>query len=80
MVCQPNDWKGEKKMESKKWIEIFSQGDIWELESIGSTLYAERMDWDFSERYDDEEIADNGISGLGERARLMGLALVVMGE
>ena len=62
-------------MEQKKWLEIFSQGDIWELEVDGDTLRAYETGNDHSD-YDPDELSDNGISDVHERARMMGLKLI----
>ena len=61
----------------EKWIEIFSQGDIWELRVIGNELRAFLTGNDHSD-YEIEELVDNGISTVNERAKSMGLKLVVI--
>ena len=63
-------------MERKKWMEIFSQGDIWELEERDGKLLAMRIEGAEAENYSNDELADNGISSVRERARMMGLELV----
>jgi len=64
-----------EKMETGKWIEVFSQGDIWELEEVNGNLRA-YLTRNESEDYDDDELCDNGISNVSERARMMRLKLV----
>ncbi len=63
------------KTENEKWIEIFSQGDIWELEVIGNELRAYETGNDHSD-YEESKLSDNGISTVEERAQIMGLTLV----
>ena len=63
-------------MQRKKWMEIFSQGDIWELEERDGKLLAMRIEGAEAENYSKDELADNGISSVRERARMMGLELV----
>ncbi len=62
-------------MENEKWIEIFSQGDIWELEVDGDVLQAFYTGNDHSD-YEPDELVDNGISDVYERSRMMRLRLV----
>ena len=59
---------------SEKWLEQFSGGDIWELreDREKGILYGEYKN-DSIEGYEEEEIADNGISSVQARAELMGL-------
>lgn len=61
---------GEKK--EMKWIEIFSQGDIWELEKVGNKLLGFRTEND-ADAYKEDELCDNGISTVEQRAKDMGL-------
>ena len=68
-----------KKMheeDREKWIEVFSNGDVWELEKIEQKLVAKRTNND-PQDYTEDELTDNGISTLTERARLMGLELEI---
>ena len=66
-------------MERQKWIEIFSQGDIWELEQRDGKLFAMRIEGAEAENYSKDELSDNGISTVRERARIMGLELIELG-
>ena len=68
-----------KKMEQQKWMEIFSQGDIWELKQRDGKLLAMRIEGAEAENYSNDELVDNGISTVKERARIMGLELVEVG-
>ena len=61
--------------ENKKWIEVFSQGDVWELEEIDGKLYATFTRNDASD-YDADDLIDNGVSDVEQRAKEMGLELV----
>lgn len=62
-------------MENKSWLEVFSQGDIWELEERDGKLYAKFTGNDASD-YDADELVDNGISDVESRAQQMGLEFV----
>ena len=59
---------------TEKWLEQFSGGDIWELEEDRNKgfLYGEFKS-DSIDGYEEEEIADNGISDVEARAKMMGL-------
>ena len=58
------------------WFEVFSQGDIWELEQRDGKLLAMRIEGAEAEDYSEDELADNGISTVQERVKIMGLELV----
>lgn len=62
----------EKSEMKEKWLEVFSQGDVWELEAVGGFLYG-LLTGNDSFDYGEGEVADNGISNVRERARMMGL-------
>ena len=55
-----------------KWIEVFSQGDVWELEESDRMLYGMYTGNDVSD-YEENEVIDNGVSSVFERADIMGL-------
>ena len=55
-----------------KWIEVFSQGDVWELEESDGMLYGMYTGNDVSD-YEENEVIDNGVSSVFERADIMGL-------
>ena len=57
---------------SERWIEVFSQGDVWRLEALDGVLYGLHVSND-SVDYEESELADNGIGTVQERARMMGL-------
>ena len=59
-------------MSNKKWIEIFSDGSIWELEKVGNRLVGIRQEND-ADAYEEDELCDNGISTPENRAKVMGL-------
>jgi len=61
-----------KKERNKKWFEVFSGGDVWELMEIDGKLIGFRTHNDASD-YSEDELADNGISDFEERARVMHL-------
>lgn len=59
-------------METQKWIEVFSQGDVWELEEIDGKLYGRFTGNDPSD-YEPDELVDNGVADVEQRAKEMGL-------
>ena len=61
-----------KKERNKKWFEVFSGGDVWELMEIDGKLIGFRTHNDASD-YSEDELAHNGISDFEERARVMHL-------
>ena len=60
--------------DNKIWIEVFSQGDVWELTINGKKLIATPGS-DASD-YDADELIDNGVGDLEIRAKQLGLELV----
>jgi len=67
-------------MENEKiWYEVFSQGDVWHLrvDDDKKELIAEPLEGD-SEDY--PEAKDLGISNIQEKARIMGLKLIILGD
>ena len=63
------------KTENEKWIECFSQGDVWEIEVRDGKLLGYLTSNDPSD-YEPSELVDNGISTIYERAKGMGLKFV----
>jgi hypothetical protein len=60
---------------NEKWVEVFSQGDVWELTAKEGELLGYLTTNDASD-YEADELADNGISTVYERARAMGLKFI----
>ena len=60
---------------NEKWVEVFSQGDVWEIEVRDGKLMAYSTTIDPS-YYDESELVDNGISSVYERAKSMRLEFV----
>jgi len=59
----------------KRWIEVFSSGDVWELKEEDGKLFGFKTENDASD-YGEDELANNGVSTFEERARMMGLEAV----
>jgi len=64
--------KKKEEIESEKWVEVFSNGDVWELQKSGKYLFGRRT-YDDPSDFDEDELVDNGISDFEEKARIMGL-------
>lgn len=59
-------------MENNKWLEVFEDGDVWELEEEDGKLLGYHTGNDASD-YDSDELVDNGISSPQEKAKMMHL-------
>jgi len=62
----------KEEIESDKWFEVFSSGDVWELQKTGCYLFGRRT-YDDPSNFDEYELIDNGISDFEEKARIMSL-------
>ena len=60
---------------NEKWVEVFSQGDVWELTAKEGGLLGYLTTNDASD-YEPDELVDNGIATVYERAKSMGLKFV----
>lgn len=62
-------------MRNEKWFEVFSRLDVWELEIRGQKLRGYLTANQLSD-FEPEQIVNNGVSTVFERAKSMGLEFV----
>jgi len=68
-----------ERLDAERWIEMFSDGSIWELQKLFKYLVGKRI---YNSMFDlpQGEVVDNGVSDLTMKAKIMKLIPVVVVE
>jgi len=69
-----------ERLDTERWIEVFSDGSVWELQKIFKYLVGKKMYKSVSGLPWGEVVVDNGVFDLTMKAKIMGLIPVVVVE